>query len=264
MKRSLEIFTFFLFILGFIFITPCLANAQPKNIRGVIVGYEFGSYLLVRTTKKQYVFIYTRTSPMNPLPEAVLQKPQEWNFAVKPTVNCDLTFSFLRFQPFPVRCGNEYPEEKTQPEPPRIVNPYPQLRFINEAYRKELDAISDETKLPCYDLDLNNTKPSCRERLAAGVVVAEDGTPIPDFEVSVGFANEKRGYIYVKTDQQGRFSIPVFENFAYWIKPGVTFNEGQKQYKATFIPKKTTILPLILKLEYDESSNESVKLRKGK
>ena len=262
MKRKHEIFTFFLLILSFIIVTPCLADESPKNIRGVIVGYQFGSYLLVRTTKKQYVFIHTRTSPMNPLPEIVLQKPQEWNFAVKPVANCDVSFHFLRWEFIYPGCGNDYGEEKTQPEPPRIVNPYPKLSFINEAYRKELDAISDETKLPCYDLDLNNTKPSYRERTAAGVVVAEDGTPIPDFEVSVGFANEKRGYIYVKTDQQGRFSIPVFENFAYWIKPGVTFVEGQKQYKATFIPKKTVIPPLTLKLEYDEMSNESVKFEK--
>ncbi len=196
---------------------------------------------------------------MNPLPEAVLQEPREWNFAVKPTPDCNLSFSFLRFQMLDMQCGNEFPEEQTRPVPLPIVNPYPQLGFINEAYRKELDAISDETKLACYDLDLNKTKPRYRERTAAGVVVAEDGTPIPDFEVSVGFANEKRGYIYVKTDRQGKFSIPVFENFAYWIKPGVTFVEGQKQYKATFIPKKTTIPPLILKLEYDETSNETLR-----
>ena len=263
MKLKLKRFTFFFLIISFVIVTPCLANNAPKNIRGVIVGYEFGTYLLVRTTKKQYVFIYTRTSPMNPLPEAVLPKPQQWNFAVKPTSNCDLSFSFLRFQMPDLRCGNENPQEQSPPEPPHPVNPYPQLRFINEAYRKELDAISDETKLPCYDLDLNNTKPSYRERIASGVVLGDDGMPIPDFEVSVGFASEKRGYLYVKTDQNGRFSIPVFENFAYWIKPGVTFVEGQKQYKPTFISKKTAIKPLVLKLEYEQTIDESEKLKKN-
>jgi hypothetical protein len=125
-----------------------------------------------------------------------------------------------------------------------------------------MDAISDETKLLCYDIDLNNTKPSLRERIAAGVVVANDGTPIPDFEVSVGFANKKQSYIYIKTDQQGRFSIPIFENFSYWIKPRVTFMEGQKQYKATSIPKRTIIPPLTLKLEYEEMVTKGVKTGK--
>lgn len=264
MKLKLKIFTFLFLILSFVIITPCFANEQPKNIRGVIVGYEYSAYLLVRTTKNQYVFIYTKTSPMNPLPEAVLQKPREWNFAVKPTANCDISFSFLRFQIPPGfgRCGNDYIEEKPQPEPPRTVISYPQLRFINEADRKELDAISDETKLPCYDLDLNNTKPSYRERMASGVVVADDGTPIRDFEVSVGFTNERVGYLYVKTDQQGRFSIPVFENFSYWIKPGVTFMEGRRQYKATFLHKSKIIPPLTLKLEYEETATESIKIKK--
>lgn len=262
MKRKPEIFKFFLLILIVLIVTPCLADEPPKYIRGVIAAYQYGSYLLVRTTDKQFVFIRTRTSPMNPLPKFVLEKPHVWNFAVRPSKNCNVSFSFLRFQDIKFLCGNDYPEEKAHPEPLRVVNPYPRLGFIKEAYRKEMDAISDDTVLPCYDLDLNYTKPSYRERTAAGVVVAADGTPIPDFEVSVGFANEKRGYIYVKTDQQGRFSIPVFENFSYWIKPGVTFIEGQKQYKATFIPKKATIPQLILKLEYEEKANKGVKLEK--
>jgi len=248
------IFTVFLLIPSFVTVIAGQTN-QVMKIKGVIAGYEYGSFMLVRTAKNQYAFIYMRTPPMSPIPEAELQKTREWIFAVKPVGDCDISFSFLRFQmPIPL-CGNDYnPQELPQPQqtPAIVAIQYPQLRSVSEKYRKEMDAISDETKLLCYELDLNNTKPTYRQRTAAGVVVAEDGTPIPKFAVSIGFADKKLGYIgYVETDQLGRFAIPVFENFSYWIKLGVTFMQGQRQYKETLIPKKVAIPPLTLKLEYE-------------
>ncbi len=98
--------------------------------------------------------------------------------------------------------------------------------------------VSDETLLPCYKVDFGKTEPDYKERLLTGVVLGEGNLPVPEFPVSVGFSEAKVGYLYVLTDAEGRFSIPVYEKFSYWIKAGRTGFEGQKEYKATFIQKK--------------------------
>jgi hypothetical protein len=233
-----------------VFAIPSSASDPPKRVRGVIVGYIWGSMLLVRTKKKQYVVLQHRSSGLNPIPETVLQTQRIWDFAVEPISNCNIQMSFLRFQPIHLRCGNEYPEEEPDPTPTPVLIPYPQVDLLKLQFKNELDAITDETTLPCYKVNFGLTKPDYKERLLTGVVLNDDNQPIPEFPVSIGFSDAKVGYLFVLTDAEGRFSIPVYEKFTYWIKAGRTGFEEQKEYKATYIPKKVFVPPLKLKLEY--------------
>lgn len=250
LKRILLTNTMLLLILTCSSAIPCFGSDPPKRVRGVIVGYVWDSMLLVRTKKKQYVILQNRSSSMNPIPETVLQTQREWDFAVEPLRDCKIPMSFFRFQPFQLRCGNEYPEKEPDPTPTPVLIPYPQLSLLKLQYKKELDAIIDETILPCYKVNFGLTKPDYKERLLTGVVLDADNRPIPEFPVSVGFSEAKVGYLFVLTDAEGRFSIPVYEKFTYWIKAGRTGFEGQKEYKATYIPKKVLVPPLKLRLEY--------------
>ena len=253
MRQKLPYFRFALLLLIVWLSVPCFGiDPLTKRVRGVIVGYIWDTLLLVRTTKKQFVVLRHNSSGMNPLPEVVLREARAWNFAVAPLKDCTIPMSFFRFQILELgHCGNENPQENPQPITPAIYSPYPQLSFFKQEFKTELDAIRDETVLSCYSVDFGRGKPDYKERLLTGVVWGDDNKPIPEFPVSVGFSGKKVGYIYVLTDTEGRFSIPVFEKFSYWIKPGLTFVEGQKQYRATFIPKKKVVPPLRLKLEYE-------------
>lgn len=253
MRRKAPYFVFALLLLIVWLAVPCFGIDPPtKRVRGVIVGYVWDTLLLVRTTKKQLVAIRHKSSGMNPLPEVVLREERVWDFEVTSLKDCTIPMSFFRFRMFELgHCGNEYPQENPQPITPIIYPPYPQLSFFNQEFKTELDAISDETVLSCYSVDFGRSKPGYKERLLTGVVLSDDNVPIPEFPVSVGFSGKKVGYLYVLTDADGRFSIPVYEKFSYWIKAGLTIIEGQRQYRSTFVPKRKFVPPLTLKLEYE-------------
>lgn len=228
----------------------CFGSSSVQGIRGEIVGYVWDTMLIVRT-KKEFVILRKKSSGMNLIPEAVLRERRIWNFAAVPSKDCSIPMPSLRHQPIMLMCGNEYPLDKPEQETPKILIPYWWLSFVKKEFIGELDKIGDETVLKCYDVDFGKSKPSYRERILSGVVLNDNNVPIPEFPVSVGFSNAKVGYIFVLTDREGRFSIPVFENFSYWIKAGRTGFVGQREYRGTFIPKKRSIPPLTLRLEFE-------------
>jgi hypothetical protein len=241
------------FLLIFLFTLRIQAfDSTPIKIRGRIIARVLTSQLLVRTSKKEYVLLNLPNFSTNPLPENVFQKKRVWTFVVRPASECRTSFSFFRFQPLMVECGNEYPldtseTKNTQPVTPILLNPYPQLIFTDSKYQKELDTISDEIVPRCFDLDLEKTKPSYRERLITGTVIYSNDQPAKEVEVSVGFANSNTESYIALTDENGRFAFLTYDNFAYWVK--LRHYSINKEKTAIQIPPKTRIEPLHLSIQ---------------
>lgn len=246
-------------LLIFLYVSQIFAqDSTPKRIRGRIIGYIWNTQLFVKTDKKEYIILYPRTPDMNPLPQFALQEKRIWDFSVKPIQNCQIPFQIFRWGFPSLECDVGEPED-VQRKPAVSVPLYPFLTLTDSIYQKDFDAIGDDQILRCFAIDLENTKPGFKERLITGVVLGKDNAPIPEFPVSIGFEDNKVRYLFVLTDAKGQFSIPVYEKFSYWIKPGDTTIEGQKQFKAVNIRKNTIIPFLQLKLEYEETGNSTVK-----
>jgi hypothetical protein len=242
------LYTLFFLILCNLFAASGLArNPSRKIIRGAVAAVFWNKHLLVRTEKKKFVVLKMQISPQNYLPEKALREMR--SFAVEPPEDCVIKAVQIRYSWRLAGCGNEYPPV---PSPSAIAD-YPFVNFIRPAYRNELDEIGDETQFACYAVDLSRSKPAYQERIVKGIVLGSDRQPLPSFPVSIGFTGEKLRNLYVLTDEEGKFSLPVFEQFSYWIKPGLTNIEGQREYRAVNIPKQKMIPFLTLKLEFEDS-----------
>jgi len=231
-------------------------HASETRIKGRIVGYLWDALWLVQTTKKEYIVLRRNQSfPSNPVPEAILRDKRIWNFAVRPAQNCEVRMSHFRWPGIEPSCGNDFPLATNEPKTPTVFAPYPQLSYFDASYKTQLDAISDEVVLRCFTVDLEKTKPGYNEWFVTGVVLGDGEKPVASFPVSIGYAKANSRLLYVMTDENGRFSIPIWKQLAYWIRPGDTQIEGQRRYKPIQIPRNSLSTALQLRLEYEDSTN---------
>jgi hypothetical protein len=223
-------------------------NATPKRIRGRIIGYEWNTRLFVKTAKNKFLILYPAMPTMAPIPHSFLQQKKVWNFAVKPLKNCEVPFSPFRWSYPPVICDTgeiPFPESvQRRPEPN-----YPFLVITNEIYRNDFDSIGDDEILPCFAFNTEKTKPVLTEYSLNGVVLNENDVPYAEFPLEIGFEGENAPLFNLRTNDEGRFSIPVYQQFSYWLRSGLAKIAGQKDFKIVQIPKNKKVEFLRLKLE---------------
>lgn len=234
-----------------IFLAQFSVFASEMKIKGRIAAYMWDGIYVVKTTDGEFVILRRRqTFPTNPVPETALQEKRLWTFSVRDDPQCIVRAGFLRYRELEITCGTE-PAENTLPLSTTDKAAFSRFSYLNPEYRNDLRNLENDRILRCFDLNLEKSSPNYKERTVRGVVIGAGGIPLAGFPVSIGYAGEKNRLVYTLTDENGRFSIPIWESLEYWIRPGDTQTEVVRLYRPTRIKKGEKSPSLQLQLIYE-------------
>jgi hypothetical protein len=165
---------------------------------------------------------------MKLIPERILKTAPQWKFSLTRNVNCDGLLDELLYI--------------KQLNPTGEVYRYPRVTFVPSAEREK---VPRDKKLRCYMLQPGEFEPGLKERLITGVVVGPDGHPDKGAYVRLRYA-DSYPHLVVEADDQGRFTIPIFEGFRYAVQAELRVGDRTIYGELVQLPAAGQVKPLRL------------------